>query len=699
MSSSYEESKGSKVESSIENSQDVNESSQLSSVHSGGEESSGKGNHSVAKDEEESSSRVDPVIPIGQEYSDSMDDPNRQKFDAVKSSFDDTRKAKLQISWKGMTIRAPPRAGMCKKVPEGAESVTILDNLSGTVKPGQFLAIIGASGAGKTTFLNYLSGRDPSKNLEKEGSIEINGVDRNKFDYGKYVAYVQQDDVLYQTMTVKECLTFAAEMRLPPSVDKEERVQSLMESLRLEKAADTKIGGPLVKGVSGGERKRTSIGVELITDPNLIFLDEPTTGLDSFTAQNVVEVLSSLAASGRTIISTIHQPNSEIFEGFDQLMLMAGGRTLYLNDASKAVQYFTKIGEVCPERTNPADFFMNMMSIEAMDEPDTEDQEELKRTRTNMETDYKKRIAMLSDKYKDSDLKCDGDSKHPEAKDLTSSENDITKYTPNLFKQFCLLILRNFKNILRLPIASYGKVISYLFVAIMILLVWGHLGEDEQSIQSRTGVLFMTSTMLIMFNVQGVILVFPDERPVFIREHSGKMYDTTIYYIAKILSEVPLTLINGTLYSVVLYWAVGLNTDSFGRFIVFWLYTILLMWSAMGMGFAGGVLVSDKNVAVGMIPVIIIPLMLLSGFFVDQDNILPVLTPFEYISLFKWSLQVYVYNEYEGLTLECSPSCDPLGDFDFGESKIVSIIVTAVLGASFYLLGYIFLHIIARMKA
>lgn len=416
------------------------------------------------------------------------------------------------------------------------------------MKPGQFLAIIGASGAGKTTFLNYLSGRDPSKNLEKEGSITINGVDRSKFDYGKYVAYVQQDDVLYQSMTVKECLMFAAKMRLPPKTDYEERVQSLMESLRLEKAADTKIGGPLVKGVSGGERKRTSIGVELITDPNLIFLDEPTTGLDSFTAQNVVEVLSSLAASGRTIISTIHQPNSEIYEDFDQLMLMAGGKTLYLNDASKAVDYFSSIGEKCPERTNPADFFMNMMSLEALDEPDLEDEEELKKTRTMIEGDYKRKIGFLSDRYESSELRCDESSVHPEVQKLGGGNEDNVKYSPGWGKQFCLLLMRNFKNIIRLPIASYGKIISYLFISVLILLVWGHLGTDEQSIQSRTGVLFITSTMLIMFNLQGVILVFPDERPVFLREHSGGLYGTTVYYISKILSEIPLLLINSTLY-------------------------------------------------------------------------------------------------------------------------------------------------------
>ena len=139
--------------------------------------------------------------------------------------------------------------------------------------------------------LNYLSNKDPSRNLKKEGKILVNGVDRSKIDFKKYVAYVQQDDVLFQTMSVRECLDFAARMRLPPTADHDAKVTELIESLKLEKAADTKIGGSLVKGVSGGERKRTSIGVELITDPNLIFLDEPTTGLDSFTATNVIEVL------------------------------------------------------------------------------------------------------------------------------------------------------------------------------------------------------------------------------------------------------------------------------------------------------------------------------------------------------------------------------------------------------------------------
>ena len=147
-------------------------------------------------------------------------------------------------------------------------------------------------------------------------------------------------------MTVRECLEFAARLKLPGSEeDKMVRVNYLIQTLKLSKCQNTRIGGPLVKGVSGGERKRTSIGVELITDPSLIFLDEPTTGLDSFTATAVMETLGDLARKeNRPVISTIHQPNSDIFEMFDRLVLLARGKIIYFNQADMSVEYFAKIG-------------------------------------------------------------------------------------------------------------------------------------------------------------------------------------------------------------------------------------------------------------------------------------------------------------------------------------------------------------------
>ena len=182
-------------------------------------------------------------------------------------------------------------------------------------------------------------------------------------------AYVQQDDILFQTMSVRECLTFAARLKLTGTEDEKiTRVDELIVTLKLKKCENTRIGGPLVKGVSGGERKRTSIGVELITDPSLVFLDEPTTGLDSFTATSVMETLGDLARYGnRTVVSTIHQPNSDIFEMFDRLLLLARGKIIFLNRADLSVEYFGALDYQCPELSNPCDFFMSMMSKESIE--------------------------------------------------------------------------------------------------------------------------------------------------------------------------------------------------------------------------------------------------------------------------------------------------------------------------------------------
>jgi ATP-binding cassette subfamily G (WHITE) protein 1 len=165
----------------------------------------------------------------------------------------------------------------------------------------------------------------------------------------------------------------------------------------------------LVKGISGGERKRTSIGVELITDPSLIFLDEPTTGLDSFTATSVMETLKDLAKSGRTIVQTIHQPNSDIYEMFDRLMLLAKGKVIYFNEAKYAVDYFGQNNYKCPELSNPADYFMSIMSIESIERPDSEDQDELMRSTREIANIYEERINTFSQQYQTSKLKNDPD--------------------------------------------------------------------------------------------------------------------------------------------------------------------------------------------------------------------------------------------------------------------------------------------------
>lgn len=263
-------------------------------------------------------------------------DDDRKSLDALNHSFDEIEeyeerdfeelKAKVALSWEDITIETTAaKKGRCGKKAPGGAPRKILDGITGYALPGEFVSIIGASGAGKTTLLNHLSGRLLATGLKKSGEIKVNGQNKDEVaGFSQFTAYVQQDDVLYQTFTVRECLEFSAKLQMSGGFEERmRRVQQIIDDLKLNKCENTKIGGPLIKGVSGGERKRTSIGVELITNPSLIFLDEPTTGLDSYTATQVMRTLRDLANSGRTIVQTIHQPNSDIFELFDKLMLLA----------------------------------------------------------------------------------------------------------------------------------------------------------------------------------------------------------------------------------------------------------------------------------------------------------------------------------------------------------------------------------------
>ena len=189
----------------------------------------------------------------------------------------------------------------------------ILKECSGCFSPETFTAILGPSGCGKTTMLNLISGRQLSDNLELRGVLRVNGEETPSIlKYKNYIGYVMQEDYMLPTFTPYEAFKFVTDLRLS-EISEEERervVESIIKNLGLQKCRDTYIGDTRIRGVSGGEKKRTSIGLELLINPSIIFLDEPTTGLDSTTSLNLVRFLNKLAKKGRTVISTIHQPSS-----------------------------------------------------------------------------------------------------------------------------------------------------------------------------------------------------------------------------------------------------------------------------------------------------------------------------------------------------------------------------------------------------
>jgi len=229
------------------------------------------------------------------------------------------------------------------------KKVKVLKDCSGFALPGQTTFIMGASGAGKTSLLNALSDRISlnSKSV-LDGKIQFNDrYDLNSNLFGKYATYVMQDDVVFAYFTVKEALTFAARLKLKVShEEQDERVNKLIDDLGLLSCQNTPVGDVYTKTISGGERKRTAIGVELITDPSVVLLDEPTSGLDSMKAVKLVGLLQSLARQGKTIISTIHAPSSAAFAHFDRLILMADGNIVFQDDAKNCPKYFHGMGQI-----------------------------------------------------------------------------------------------------------------------------------------------------------------------------------------------------------------------------------------------------------------------------------------------------------------------------------------------------------------
>lgn len=250
------------------------------------------------------------------------------------------------------------KRGSCQKRMKLEEKV-ILRGITGIVLPGEMLAMLGPSGSGKTTLLTALGGKLGGK---LRGTITYNGK-RFSNAIKRNTGFVTQDDVLYPHLTVTETLVFTALLRLPNNLTKEDKImqaEAVITQLGLTKCKNSIIGGSFMRGVSGGERKRVSIGQEMLINPSLLFLDEPTSGLDSTTAQRIVSTVWEQAKGGRTIVMTIHQPSSRLFYMFDKVLLLSDGNPLYFGKGSEIMDYFSSVGYTPSVAMNPSDFVLDL---------------------------------------------------------------------------------------------------------------------------------------------------------------------------------------------------------------------------------------------------------------------------------------------------------------------------------------------------
>ena len=405
---------------------------------------------------------------------------------------EDTKRPSVGISWSDITFKVKALKGM---VADKEGFTELIHGVSGFANPGQVLALMGGSGAGKTTLLNILSDRLANpKNTRITGNVRANGQDVRSIDYKTYIGYVMQDDILLDTMTPRECLQFSANMRVHGTAEhKKAKVEQLLEDLKLTSVANNRIGSVMIKGISGGERRRTSIGVELITNPSAVFLDgkehvEPTSGLDSFTALTVMSVLSTLAKSGVTIVCTIHQPSTDIFNLFDRLQLLTEGHVVYQGPAVDVRAYFDQLGYVCPPLTNPADHFMKVLHIV---------------DRHNMTKEESDKIDFFAKKYIE--------ATHAEAQnqltaDLPQLSRNDYHFKASYCQQLGLLVKRSVKNTARNPIITRVRFMQLIVFMVIIILLFNNLGSGREGVQNRSGALFFMVINMLMLGIQNSLL-------------------------------------------------------------------------------------------------------------------------------------------------------------------------------------------------
>ncbi|XP_053692626.1 ATP-binding cassette sub-family G member 4-like [Sabethes cyaneus] len=503
---------------------------------------------------------------------------------------------------------------------------TILDNVSGRFLPGRLTAILGPSGAGKSSLLNILSG---FKKHGVIGSVMVNGESLSDEAFHNKCVYIPQDIDLFEYLTVVEILNYAAELKMSSSSSemvRKKKVNDIVNVLGLRRSMVT-----LVKHLSGGERKRLSIGMELITNPPIILLDEPTSGLDSVSALQLVSYIKSLAAEGRTIISVIHQPASNLFQLFDDLFLLSAGKCIYSGPISAMVSSFAEAGFNCPRYYNRADFALEVAS-----------------------TSNSAGIDLLVLKYNNSDTRRSiGENFNGRNNIGTPYRNTCLtvksrrKYPVSQWKQFTVLLRRSLRSTSRDFFFAQLRVIAHIIVGFLLGIVFYDSGKDASSVMTNTAGIFFFNIFIFYGNSMPCTITFPLEAKAFVREHLNNWYSLEAYYLAKIFADLPLQFICPTLFVLIAYFLTGQPMEPF-RFGMFWIMCLLLGAFAQTVGLLSGA-AFDVQMATFFVPCLSIPAMLFSGFFVKSYEMPEFLQPLAYTSYFRYSMQgslqgIYGYN-------------------------------------------------------
>jgi ABC-type multidrug transport system ATPase subunit/ABC-type multidrug transport system permease subunit/cbb3-type cytochrome oxidase subunit 3 len=554
------------------------------------------------------------------------------------------------------------------------------------VLPGEICCVLGPSGCGKTTLLSILAGRLEQREFGSKvalyASVEINGINVDDLvrSQPRLFGFVPQTESLIGVLTVRELLHMTALLRSNSEQSTEEKIacaEAIMTQLGLLKVADSRI-----EALSGGERKRTSIGIELVgRNTPLLFLDEPTSGLDAFNSRRLLEILRSIADAGHTIICTLHQPTARMVSLCDKLLLMSAGRVIFFGTIAQATMYMAKLGVQIPLHSNPAELMLLLAHCESAQderriirlsqlwEQFNETLQYPKLSQAELDHLWPSRASVLSKATGNlnaqnetwpfvDDAGINSSAAQPQVFALTRIElNENANTGLNPCHELLVLLKRHIFQVVRDPSVLRLRLLQYIFIAVLVGLVFLRIGNTQASIQARNGVMFFSLTNAVFGGVSSMQLSISGERPIVQRDLRSGAYRRWTYFLSISITELPMQTFYMMLTILITYWMVGLsnvsNPPAFWRFVF---GVVLTAYTGVAFGLMIASSTKSATTAMAITPIVLAPLLIFAGFFINSDTIPKWLQWIQYVSMFYWGFKALSVSQYVGLTLVCTPS-------------------------------------------
>lgn len=569
---------------------------------------------------------------------------------------------------------------------------TILNPVTATFQAGVLNVIMGPSGSGKTSLLDAIVHRLRNSFGTKyrlSGKLTFNGTIPSKLVIRSVCSYVCQDDnALLPSLTVRETLRFAAGLRLPPFMDTDEkyrRADEILIKLGLKDCADNLIGSDTIKGISGGEKRRVSIAVQVLTDSRILLLDEPTSGLDAFTASSIMQVLQGLANEGRTIILTMHQARSDFFKYFGNILLLArGGSLVYSGPAKEMLGYFTRHGYDCPQHINPADFALDLITIDLQHcDREAESRERVQKLIQQWNELGEGQPEKVNDRLLEIPETEKPDEKAPEAaisegriihepnqglnhaapKPTSSPGKPVNKAglsapaelgalilkRASLRTVLPLLLQRAVINTRRQPQLVLARTMQVVGFAILLTLFFAPLHNDFFSVQNRMGFVQQIGAFYFIGMLQNVA-VYPNERDVFYREGDDGLYGVDAFLAAYTILEIPFEIISCLLFSVLSVLAIGIpHTVTMYFVCVFTSFSVISCGESLGIMF--NTLFEHTGFAVNTMGIVLSVANLMAG--VLSINMPKLFCAVNYLSPIRYAARTFALYSLRGVKFTC----------------------------------------------